>query len=807
MAAFFGCVLRGVLVVPLDASGSAEFAARVIADVRAAMVVGDGALLRRLEAGAPSLRLEDLGASLPAQAEYGVSEAVESDSAFQIVFTSGTTGDPKGIVHTHRNVLASLSAIEAEIVKYRRWERLVHPLGLLHTLPLSHVFGQFMGLWIPALLGGVLHFTDAVDPSRLVYLAKRERISVLVAVPRVLGLLRTYLLQGDPQLDGMLGGAEKLPAWRRWWRFRALHRRFGLKFWAVISGGAAVPEELERFWNGLGFALIQGYGMTETAALVTLNHPFRVGRGTLGKTLPGREVRLSEAGEILVRGDVVSRATWQRGRLRQRSDEWLATGDLAERSATGELRFVGRSGDAIVTAAGLNVHPADLEAALMAQAEMRKCVVVPCGFGSGMEPVAVVLFGGSDEALESARMRANAGLAEHQKIRRILRWPQLEFPYTSSGKLLRRQVAAWACVIFEHQARGEPGTDDGEDLLIGLIAEITGERAEGRAGAGDARRLAEDLHLDSLGRVQLASAIEQRTGLTVDDEAMARAETLGDLRRLLEGAGLGEAGERHGMDSKQSVVQSSQEQANLAETRISSGNDKQPAAREPMVYPRWPWSWPVRAMRRAFVQLVMRPLVRLLAAPRVVRAGTLPDGPMLIVANHVTAYDAALLLYALPVEMSGEVAIAMSGEMLNDFRHARGQGSWFLNLAGPLAYGLITALFNVFPLPRSRGFARSFLHAGEALDRGYSVLVFPEGTRSRSGAAGPFRAGIGLLAHQAQAPVVPVALLGLGGGRGQRWIRSGRLEVRVGAAIPYHREMSAAEYTARLEAEVRRLGA
>jgi long-chain acyl-CoA synthetase len=225
-------------------------------------------------------------------------------------------------------------------------------------------------------------------------------------------------------------------------------------------------------------------------------------------------------------------------------------------------------------------------------------------------------------------------------------------------------------------------------------------------------------------------------------------------------------------------------------------------------YPRWPWTWPMQTIRVAFVEVVMRPLVWLLAAPRVMRlTGELPQGPVMVIANHVTAYDGALILYALPGRLRRRMAIAMSGEMLLDYRKGRSQQSTRRNLLSPMAYLLVTALFNVFPLPRLRGFRRSFAHAGEAMNRGYSVLIFPEGTRSKDGKLQPFRPGIGLLARESRVPVVPVALIGLGEMRTgkARWFRSGRLEIRIGEAVLVVEETAPTELTAKLEEIVRRL--
>jgi long-chain acyl-CoA synthetase len=718
--------------------------------------------------------------ALPAEPDFSVDAAVHENAPFQIIFTSGTTSEPKGIVHTHRNVLASLRPIEAEMDRYRRYERWVHPLRFLHTVPLSHVFGQFMGLWIPGLLAAELHFTDVLESGRVVPLLRRERISVLVAVPRVLALLRSHMLGLHPSLEAEIGRVDGLSVTKRWWRFRKVHRAFGWKFWAIVSGGASLPTELEVFWNRLGFALIQGYGMTETTALITLNHPFRIGQGTIGKALPGREVRLSDTGELLVRGDMVAGAMWQQGEMRQRDDEWLATGDLVEQMETGEFRFLGRKGDAIVSSSGLNIHPSDLEAVMLRQNGVQACAVVPCDLRSGPEPVCVVIFRGDDAALEKGVRDANRELADFQQIRRVLRWPDVTFPYTTTGKLLRRTIRDWACTAVLGKKTELPLRGD---LLLETISTITGEPSP--AGGGNELRLSEDLHLDSLGRVQLASAIEQRTGVAIGDDRMASLETLGELRSAV---GMG-ASTGSSPEDAASPLGVSEVAGGDVEERTG---DRSAAA----AYPRWPWSAPVRLLRSLFVEMILRPLIGILLAPRVLARQALPEGPLLIIANHVTSLDGALVLYALPGRLRRRVAIMMSGEMLGEYRSGQLYGP-----AGRAAYWLLTALFNVFPLPRLQGFRQSFAHAGEAIDRGLSVLIFPEGTRSRTGEMSPFRQGIGLLSAQAGVPVLPVALVGLERirGDGVRWFRSGEVEIRIGDPVGWTEAKSATEWAAELE--------
>jgi long-chain acyl-CoA synthetase len=231
------------------------------------------------------------------------------------------------------------------------------------------------------------------------------------------------------------------------------------------------------------------------------------------------------------------------------------------------------------------------------------------------------------------------------------------------------------------------------------------------------------------------------------------------------------------------------------------------------IFPHWPWWGLVQAARVAFLEGIAQPLVRILAKPKVAAPYAVPDGePIFIICNHVTAYDGPLVLYALPGRMRRRVAAMMSGEMLEDFRHFRipergPLGRKRFMLFGPLAYWLLTALYNVFPLPRRRDFQRSFSHAGEALDHGYNVLVFPEGTRSAEGVLARFRPGIGLLVKQSHTAVLPVAILGLGElkARGRRWFRSGRIEVRVGELLRFGPEEAEAAITERLHAEVESL--
>jgi long-chain acyl-CoA synthetase len=330
IAAFWGCLLCGVVIVPIDYRSSPDFLARVSRIVAAKLVlVGQDVPTLAVTPGAPVWLLHEMGwrdGSPPAV-------ALTRDDIAEIIFTSGATADPKGVIITHRNILANIVPVEREVLKYRKWGRPFYPLGFLNLLPLSHMFGQAMATFIPPMLTGVVIFMRGYNPAEIVSQIKRRRVSVLVCVPKILDVLREHALRVAPETappppygvpEAPARGADAVspvPAKaagrrehvvRRWWRYRRLHRIFGLKFWAFIVGAAPLDPELEAFWGELGFVVIQGYGLTETAPIVSLNHPFGTKRGSVGKAMAGVDVKIAPDGEILVRGENVTTGVLQR---------------------------------------------------------------------------------------------------------------------------------------------------------------------------------------------------------------------------------------------------------------------------------------------------------------------------------------------------------------------------------------------------------------------------------------------------------------------------------------------------------------
>jgi long-chain acyl-CoA synthetase len=776
VAAFLGCTLRGAVVVPMDAIAAEDFAARVARQVEARLLIRS----RHLPSlNLPSLEFEAFEESLSGHSAdpYREVEVTPTDT-LQIVFTSGTTTEPKGVVISHRNVLVNLEPLEREILKYRKYGRIFHPLRFLNLLPLSHVFGQFLGIFVPQVISATVIFQDSLSPAEVIHTIKRERVSVLITVPRLLETLKAKL-ERDWEAEGRLDWYRKQMAeaegehfTRRWWRFRRVHNLFGWKFWAFVSGGATLDRETENFWGRLSFVVIQGYGLTETTSLISVNHPFRLGKGSIGKVLPGREIKLAEDGEILVRGENIAAGYWKGQQLVPVEGEegWFHTGDVGELDANGNLYFKGRKKNVIVTPAGMKVYPEDLEAALRQQPEVKDCVVLGLERDGNAEACAALILKpaaegdarAAEERAAEAVKRANATLADFQRIRHWVVWPEEDFPRTSTQKPRTSVIAERIQRMREPApATGAAAGAPAAGALGELIARITGRTAlDLRPDA----HLAADLGLSSIDRVELISALEDRFQIDLNETKFTAATTLADLERML----------------------------------------REPAVRRSeMYYPRWtltPWqNW----IRVAIYYLFIRPGHAIFGWPRVRGRENLKGvrGPVIVICNHISQVDIGFVLWALPARLRHRLAVAMEGEYLERLRNPapeiRGLARWVERFK----WFACVAWFNAFPMASRSGVRESFAYCGEAVDRGYNLCIFPEGQRTKHGGMNPFRAGIGLLVERLRLPVVPLRIDGLWPYRaaGKKFARPGSIRVSIGPPVRFPRDAQPADITRQLE--------
>ncbi len=370
-----------------------------------------------------------------------------------------------------------------------------------------------MAAFIPPMIAGEVFFMSGYSPRDVAHLIHRRRISVLVCVPQMLELLRDYILQAVPEANAP---ARNGKWYWKWWQYRRVHRRFGWKFWSFVVGAAPLDPALEEFWGKLGYVVIQGYGLTETAPVATLNHPFDSRKGTVGKAIAGVEIRIAPDGEVLLRGENITPGYFGEGSIRD-PEGWLHTGDIGELDRRKRLKILGRKKEMIVSPDGLNVFPEDVERVLNAIKGVRESAVVARQAG---------------RARAGARgSRAGAGCQRRGHRRRSE--PAARAPPAHSQFL--HLAAARAAPHFRHEQAEARG-----NRQAGVARQTTAERpAHGRhpessraAVRWTRTRSLDDLALSSLDRIQLMMELEQRTGAAIDESQFAGARTIGDLTRV-----------------------------------------------------------------------------------------------------------------------------------------------------------------------------------------------------------------------------------------------------------------------------------
>jgi long-chain acyl-CoA synthetase len=717
--ALWGCLLEGVVLVPVDYRVSLALVSRISAVTGARLALA-GAEVTFDDLSIPVLPLPDLA---PAEQTLGPVANVSRDSLAQIIFTSGATADPKGVMITHRNILANIVPVERELLKYRKYAWPFQPIRFLNLLPLSHLFGQAMATFIPPMLPGEVIFMRGHNPKEIVRQLHLRRISVLVCVPKILEVLREYILAIAPEAAQEPPAGEK---WLlRWWRYRHVHRALGWKFWSFVVGAAPLDPELEQFWTRLGYVVIQGYGLTETAPIVTLNHPFHARKGSVGKPIAGVEIRIAEDGEVLVRGENVTSGYYPaEGENRLAfQDGWFHTGDIGSLDEEGRLQIRGRKKEMIVTPEGLNVFPEDVEWVLNELPGVRDSAVI------GKDRVHAVLLLEPGASMSEIVRQANGRLEDHQQVRTTSIWPGEELPRTEgTGKLKRSRIAAWA------EGQNTPPPASGQ---TGILTRYSPDTPIAELG------------LSSLERIELMMALEQQGEGSIDEVAFSTAKTVGDLTAL--------------------------------------ARQPRAPAPEPFKFPRWHRSRWARALRRLSLPSWILPLARIFAWVRAEGLENLEglDGPVIFASNHQSYFDGPVILMAMPSRWRYRVCVAVRKEFFDAHFHPKQHtaGKWFTNT---LNYVLASLFFNIFLLPqREAGTKQALEYAGKLASDGWSILIFPEGRMTDTGEIRVFQPGIGMMASRLAMKVVPVRITGLDRvlNRTARFPTPGRATVRFGAEL------------------------
>ncbi|MFL5658843.1 MAG: AMP-dependent synthetase/ligase [Ktedonobacteraceae bacterium] len=438
LVAYLGALLAGVIVVPLDISSKEDFLNRVAEITDAKLLITTHKQYTGLKN--PSLPLLDIDTLPQETLDSSRLPEVNSDDLAEVVFTSGTTGQPKGVMLSHGNIASNATAA-VKVVNIQAVDR------ALSILPLSHMFELTIEV---ALLhsGASIVYARSLVPEKLLRLFEEQHATCMVLVPQALqlflnGIEREVRRQKkEKQFEQLLSIAVRLPFnWRRL-LFGSVHKRFGGRFRFFVSGGAYLPPKLAARWENMGFRVMQGYGATECSPVISVTPYKEHLLDSVGKPLPDVDVRIAADEEIVVHGPNVARGYWKNPEATAAvfKDGWYYTGDLGYLDAKGNLYLKGRKKNLIVLANGLNVYPEDIENVLQTHPLVKEAVVVGL-MEEGQEPeVHAVLLMDDPSQARAVIQQVNKQLASHQQIRGFTVWPETDFPRTYTMKVKRPEV-------------------------------------------------------------------------------------------------------------------------------------------------------------------------------------------------------------------------------------------------------------------------------------------------------------------------------------------------------------------------------
>jgi long-chain acyl-CoA synthetase len=740
-----GSLLLGAIVVPADVVSTPEALVRYIEETDPSLVFLGADRSENLDR--PWRRLEDLDKLIVSFSAEAPDVELDSESPALIVFTSGTTASQKGVVLRAKNVLANIDGVLARIDVDPDWR-------FLSVLPLSHPYELTTTLAVLS-FGSSVYYVASVTPHAIAEALVDFQITTIIAIPQLLTLMlenveRTAEDEGRARMLAVgLELAPHLPMALRRVLFYSVHRRLGGHLNLVITGGAQIPLDVATTWEKIGIRMVQGYGLTETSPILTGNSLEDRRLDSPGRAFDNVELRIADDGEIQARGPSVFREYWHNPEGTKEAfteDGWFRTGDVG-RLDDGYLKIEGRIKFAVVRSSGMKVFPEDIEAVAHGDARLGELCAVGVRGERDESVVAVVISSEPDDVVERAISELNSKLASFQHVDSWRRWPEADFPRTRLLKVDRRKVQDWANEKEGTTETRQEATATGEsqDPIVRAIRLTLDDPS---VAVNDDDRL-DDLGLDSLLRLALASVLEERLGVSVPDEKMTPVMTVSDLRALVE--------------------------------------EGSPAGSQPPP-PIWPYRREARVVGNALRDHVIARVVERWVTLDVEGADVLRSlpGPSLFIFNHSDDFDGPVIYQSLPPEIRNHLAVAVGTDMLHDHR---------------LLAFIVRLCFAGFAFARSEPYMPSLEYVGQMIDRGWHVLIAPEGRLSANGELQEFKSGIGLLAVNLGVPVVPMKTIGLSGTvpLHAKWPKKrSRVTVRIGEPVHFDSTVDYEEATARL---------
>ncbi len=758
---FFGILKAGATVVPLDASIDGVAAQNLKEASGAKIFIADAQAEERLRpALMGAVRFLDL-LSMSEKGSVGLGLAVDADDVAVLIYTSGTTGRPKGVQLTHKNLTALIASL-APLFPLGRGDR------VLSVLPLHHTFELTCGMLLPLSRGARIVYLDELNADRLVSGLQMGKITALIGVPalwemlerRIVarvaehGALASHVFEFAIELNRSLGKNLGIDTGKM--LFGPVHQGLGghLKF--LVSGGAALPRSTHHLFAGLGLHLAEGYGLTEASPVLSVAQGGpRAQAGHVGRAIPGVELKLElpnaeGVGEVLARGPnvMLGYAGDAEATSAVISDGWLRTGDLGKIDRRGQLTIVGRAKDVVVGSSGENVYPDDVEARLGPIEHVAELSVLGVPDGRGGERLACVAIPDTANDLSRAKRHEKARAAldsallklpSSQRPAQILLF-DTPLPRTSTRKVKRGEVKRLVerALASEGPASARPAARDGAAALVRAAVGTIARRDPGQITAEMSVR--GDLGFDSLMQLELLVALEAQLGHSLDAERLSASSSVADVEAIV----------RETSDARKIAATSSIEQEQPKPLEIP------PALRDAAMH------WMGRA-QMGFYDTVLRTTVT-------GRAFIPHNRSAIIAANHASHLDMGLVKYALGSYGRDLVSLAAQDYFFegNRFRKA-----YFENFT------------NLVPMTRNGSLRQALRQAGDLLEQGKTVLIFPEGTRSADGEVHEFKASLGHLALHYDKDIVPIYLAGTHAAlpKGSTVLRGREVEARIGLPL------------------------
>jgi long-chain acyl-CoA synthetase len=790
--AYLGTLTAGAAAVPVDCELPLAAVLNVTRTAGAqAMILSDKVLARLRDEGLDDEQdvpriwgFEELFAETVG-VETTALVPVAKDDVASLIFTSGTTGRPKGVMLAHKNFTSLLTSMN-QVFDVSDKD------GFLSVLPLHHTFEFTCGFLMPLSKGATITYLDELTGDSLNRAFSETRVTAMIGVPALWQLLHRRIMgevsSRGPQARTLFDAMLALNRWAQE-RFRAnfgrtlfapVHKKFGGRIRYLISGGASLPAPIMETFHGLGFELLEGYGLTEASPVLTCGRPSAGVRiGSVGKALPGVEVKIKNpdgagVGEIIAKGGNVMLGYLDNPDATVAvldEDGWLSTGDLGRLDKNGYVYISGRAKDVIVAANGENVYPDELEEMFETCEQIEELSVVGLPDGNTGERVAMLVRtqpGDLTQAEAQAEVRkavelGNVRLQYHQRIK-ILRFTDEELPRTATRKVKRTAVRDMLMDLEAGKELVSTATENWGDWTW-LRESVANLAAVEATQVGRAQNLIEDLGFDSLAFTELAGEIERRTGKSVGSDELIEAASAEAIIALVRETKTAEEATEPGPTD---AVGFAHLPASMRPQEARRGRTRPTTSvRDIIEIPE-----PVRVGLKGALSAGQVTLYRDLFDVKVHGRAHIPFHESGIVcANHCSHLDMGLVKYALR-DWAPNLSTLAASDYFFDNRYKR------------TYFGQLT---NLIPVDRSGSLEQSMRVASAAVSAGKPLLLFPEGTRSTTGDVAPFRPGLGFLALHHKVGVLPVYLGGTYRAlpKGAAIPKRRHLAVHVGELIPY----------------------